>query len=111
MHHIKFSKLTGGSAIRTDTVEGICLTFPTKKTYFELYSKSLSPAANIRIITTNIVEEIDKKNNIFQIKTASGSIYIIEVIEENITSKDKITEIFGKDIMWLLDSLDPPYLN
>jgi hypothetical protein len=111
MHHIKFSKHTGGSAVRTDTVEGICLALPTKKTYFKLYGKSLSPAGNFRIVTTNIVEEIDKKNNTLQIKTASGSIYIIEIIEENITSKDKITEIFGTDIMELLESLAPPYLN
>lgn len=89
----KLTKVKGGKALRTDTVEGSCVAFPEEGACFEMIAQPLDPLASFRAVNTSpIVKLVLKKRDlvatepmstvdiaVWEATTMSGSVYEIEV--------------------------------
>lgn len=81
MIDVKLEKLEKGDGLRTTMAEGNCLSEPEIGKSFGMVGKSLSPDANLRVITTSPVAEIEKPSeNEYIITTETGSKYKITLV-------------------------------
>lgn len=68
--------------LRTDEVTGTTKKLPKKGEIFVMAAKPLDPKASGRIVNTSRVERVVKNNDTYTIYTESGSIYMIEILNE-----------------------------
>lgn len=79
--NIKFSKVEGGKAMRTNSAEGYWLRPPEVGKSFVITAESLTPGATMRVIQTSEIVEIEEpEENQYLLTTKTGSKYKIEVI-------------------------------
>lgn len=84
MLNVKMSRVTGGTALRTDTIIGNAEQPPVVGKSFMMVGSALDPAmkAGIRLITTSPVVNLSIKEKVYVIETETGSVYTIEVLGE-----------------------------
>jgi len=84
LYNIKFSKVQGGAAVRTDEVIGSTNHLPVLNSPFSLLGKSLTEGGSFRLVSTSPVVEIQEVNeNTSLLVTASGSVYKVEILDEH----------------------------
>lgn len=79
---IKFGRLEGGSALRTNEIEGEWMDKPEVGKQFVLTAKSLS-GVGCRVVNTSSIKTIEEVEKGFVITTESGSKYSIEFLDLN----------------------------
>lgn len=72
--------LDGG--LRTPDVVGNCTSLPAIGSCFEMTAAPLE-SGSARFVNTSEVMELSKDGNIYTLKTRSGSVYTVEVLDIN----------------------------
>lgn len=75
MHIVTFEKVKNDhDRLRDDSIEGWCAELPTEGKPF-IMTAPPRDMGDGRLVTTNIVTEVEEEGGIYTFKTASGSIY------------------------------------
>lgn len=77
MYNVTLSKVAGGTQVRTDIVQGICLNYPNIGEPFVMTSESLSFVGGIRQIVTSIVQEIAVQDECLIVSTQNSTYQLI----------------------------------
>lgn len=78
--NILLSKVTNGSAIRTNNVKGFCLKLPHVGECFRMFGPSLTPEGEVRTVSTSTVKEVANEDGYLIIKT-ENSVYKLELLQ------------------------------
>lgn len=78
MHNVIFSKVKGGTAIRTHTTDGHCYDLPTVGKSFEMFSDPIDKNASCRWITTSTVQKVTQDESCVIIETMNST-YKLEI--------------------------------
>jgi hypothetical protein len=85
------TRLRGGQALRTDSIDGQCDNFPTEGEQFEIMSSALDEqirnAGGFRLVRTSQVDEIGLIEIVgecldWSFKTRTGSVYRVRIWQE-----------------------------
>lgn len=83
MKKVKLSKISGGNALRTESIEGFAPFAPqVGRSYLVLGESLTNPGLDIRQFVTSIVQEIEEKENGYVLKTLN-SIYRVDFLPED----------------------------
>lgn len=74
MHDVTMTKVTGGTAVRTDVTVGRCPRLPEVGKSFEMYSEPLekNKNASLRWITTSAVQSVTPEESCVIIETRNS---------------------------------------
>ncbi len=75
---VRLTRVSGGTALRTDTVEGIAESPPTPGQPFTVIAPGLE--FGTRVVSTSPVLDVECAAYCFQ--TESGSVYRVDILEE-----------------------------
>jgi hypothetical protein len=80
MTKIRMTKLTGGKALRTNTVDGECESLPEEGSSFIMFAKPLE-GGSLRLVQTSPVVTVEQeRDSRYVITTESGSKYQIDLL-------------------------------
>ena len=73
MYNVTMSKVRGGVAVRTETVQGTCTDRPVIGESFAILAESLSFAGGIRVITTSPITAITEQDDSLIVQTLNST--------------------------------------
>ena len=79
MHKVTFSKVKGGSNVRTDVTVGHCHRLPSIGESFEMFSEPLTKGMGVRWITTSTIQKIVPQEDCVMIETRNST-YKLEFV-------------------------------
>ena len=77
MHTVTMSKITGGTAIRTDVVVGNCHELPVVGSSFEMFSEPLTKGMGVRWITTSTIQKVVPQEDCVMIETLNSTYKLV----------------------------------
>jgi hypothetical protein len=77
MYNVTFSKVAGGTNVRTKTTTGHCYNLPVVGAVFEMFSNPLNKNADIRWITTSTVQNIVDDTDCMLIETMNSTYKLV----------------------------------
>lgn len=79
VYSVKLTKIESThTKLRTNEVEGFTIELPEVGKSFGMVSESLSDKMEGRLVTTSLIQELDKKDSVYTFKT-KNSIYRLDV--------------------------------
>lgn len=82
MKKVRLSKISGGNALRTESIVGIAPREPEQGLSYQVLGESLHPGMDIRQFVTSMVQNIETTENGYILKTLN-SIYKVEILKED----------------------------
>lgn len=82
-HRVRLTRISGGEALRSDTVEGVTSSLPQCGRMFVMQASPLNPAAFVRQVNTSQVTKIEYTDAARLLHTQTGSIYELEVLDDD----------------------------
>ena len=77
--NVSLTRLEGGSALRTYSVNGRCLNLPEEGQQFSMMTAPLE-GGTFRLVSTSIVKVLEQRENEYFLTTESGSRYHVQVV-------------------------------
>ena len=77
MHNVTMSKVTGGTAIRTDEVVGNCHELPVVGSSFAMFSEPLTKGMGVRWITTSTLQKVTPLEDCVMIDTLNSTYKLV----------------------------------
>lgn len=77
MHNVTMSKVTGGTAIRTDEVVGNCHELPVVGSSFAMFSEPLTKGMGVRWITTSTIQKVTPLEDCVMIDTLNSTYKLV----------------------------------
>ena len=77
MHTVTMSKVTGGTAIRTDEVVGSCHELPVVGSSFAMFSEPLTKGMGVRWVTTSTIQKVVPQEDCVMIETRNSTYKLV----------------------------------
>jgi hypothetical protein len=77
IYEVTFSKVKGGSSVRTDVTVGHCHSLPVVGKQFEMFSEPLESDEGVRWITTSTVQNIIEETDCVLLETMNSTYKLI----------------------------------
>jgi hypothetical protein len=90
MKKVKISKVSGGQAMRTDSMVGLAPREPLVGVSYLVLGESLTPGADVRQFITSMVQKVEVTTKGYNLTTLN-SIYQVEVLED--LQEDSLAEL------------------